>query len=135
MNIPMNSIILLMYVTVGLIIFAAYFECHPDLTRKDQIFPTFVKDMLYVIPGLEGLFLAAIYAAGLSTLTASYSALTAVTIEDVIKIMFVHLSKGTRRITDDVTYTLVKLLRRNTNSSSKNKIQYFQLSGSPFLQS
>ncbi|KAE9553178.1 hypothetical protein FO519_003617 [Halicephalobus sp. NKZ332] len=110
MNIPMNTVVLIMYVTVGLIIFAAFFECHPELTTKDQIFPTFVKDMLYVIPGLEGLFLAAIYAAGLSTLTASYSALTAVTIEDVVKITFNHLSKDSRRIADDVTYKLVKIL-------------------------
>ena len=115
MNIPMNSAILIMYVTVGLIIFAAYFECHPELTTKDQIFPTFVKEMLYVIPGLEGLFLAAIYAAGLSTLTASYSALTAVAIEDVIKVMFLHLSNGSRRLTDDLNYTLVKVLRKHSN--------------------
>lgn len=117
----MNSAVLLMYVIIGLIIFAAYFDCHPDLTTKDQIFPTFVRDMLYFIPGLEGLFLAAIYGAGLSTLTASYNALTAVTIEDIIKIFFTHFSKGKRQMADSFAYKLVKILRESISHESLTK--------------
>lgn len=40
---------------------------------------------MYWMPGVEGLFLAALYSAGISTLTALYNALTTVTIEDIIK--------------------------------------------------
>lgn len=107
----MNIAVLCMYVLIGIIIFAAFFECHPMLTKKDEIFPSFIKDMLYVIPGLEGLFLAAIYAAGLSTLTASYSALTAVAIEDIIKIILKHISNGKHQLNDTVSYKLIRILR------------------------
>ncbi|VDN38271.1 unnamed protein product [Gongylonema pulchrum] len=55
------------------------------LQLLEWLFPRFVVDELSVIPGMVGLFAAAIYSAGLSTVSASYSALAAVFIEDVIK--------------------------------------------------
>uniref|UniRef100_A0AC35FBJ4 Sodium-dependent multivitamin transporter n=1 Tax=Panagrolaimus sp. PS1159 TaxID=55785 RepID=A0AC35FBJ4_9BILA len=108
LNAPMNTFVLLMYVFVGLIIFNA-FECHPALKSKDQIFSAFVKDVLFVIPGLEGIFLAAVYSAGLSTLTASYSALTAVVIEDIIKTVIRKKTNDKECLSDEAAYKLVQI--------------------------
>ncbi|OZC10776.1 hypothetical protein X798_02199 [Onchocerca flexuosa] len=53
--------------------------------KTKQLFPYFVIDELSTISGMVGLFTASVYSAGLSTASASYSALAAVFIEDVIK--------------------------------------------------
>ncbi|EJD75186.1 hypothetical protein, variant [Loa loa] len=85
LNIPFNFLILTTYVGAGLIIYHKYFHCNPALQSNDQLFPRFVIDELSVIPGMVGLFAASVYSAGLSTASASYSALAAVFIEDVVK--------------------------------------------------
>ncbi|VBB29471.1 unnamed protein product [Acanthocheilonema viteae] len=85
LNIPFNCLILTMYVGAGLMIYYKYFHCNPVLQSKDQLFPRFVVDELSAIPGIVGLFTAAVYSAGLSTASASYTALASVFIEDVIK--------------------------------------------------
>ena len=68
--------------------------------------------MLFFIPGLEGIFLAAIYSAGLSTLTASYSALTAVVIEDIIKMLIRRNSNDEECLSDEAAYRLVQIFRK-----------------------
>ncbi|VDK77554.1 unnamed protein product [Litomosoides sigmodontis] len=93
LNIPFNCLILTTYVGAGLIIYHKYFHCNPVLQSKDQLFPRFVIDELSTIPGMVGLFTASVYSAGLSTASASYSALTAVFIEDVIKQFQIKVQK------------------------------------------
>ncbi|CAG9536969.1 unnamed protein product [Cercopithifilaria johnstoni] len=85
LNIPFNFLILTTYIGAGLIIYHKYFHCNPVLQSKDQLFPRFVVDELSAVPGMVGLFTASVYSAGLSTASASYSALAAVFIEDVVK--------------------------------------------------
>uniref|UniRef100_A0A915Q180 Uncharacterized protein n=1 Tax=Setaria digitata TaxID=48799 RepID=A0A915Q180_9BILA len=85
LNIPFNFLVLMTYIGAGLIIYHKYLHCNPLLQSKDQLFPRFVVDELSKIPGMVGLFTASVYSAGLSTASASYSALAAVFIEDVIK--------------------------------------------------
>uniref|UniRef100_A0AC35U612 Sodium/solute symporter n=1 Tax=Rhabditophanes sp. KR3021 TaxID=114890 RepID=A0AC35U612_9BILA len=97
LNIPINFAILTMYVIVGLIMYGVYDQdCQPDIKKQDQIFPTFVLHKLSWIPGMVGLFVAAIYSAGISTLTASYNALSEVLIEDIISVWYrkYHSSKA-----------------------------------------
>ncbi|KAI1724702.1 sodium:solute symporter family domain-containing protein [Ditylenchus destructor] len=85
LNIPMNCALLCAYLVSGYIIYGVLHGCHPKSVEKDKIFPYFVETQLNWMPGVEGLFLAALYSAGISTLTALYNALTTVTIEDIIK--------------------------------------------------
>ncbi|VDN08343.1 unnamed protein product [Thelazia callipaeda] len=93
LNIPFNFLILMTYIGAGLVMYRKYFGCNPLLQSKDQLLPRFVIDELSVIPGLVGLFAASVYSASLSTLSASYSALTAVFIEDVIKQFRIKIQK------------------------------------------
>ncbi|KAM3727130.1 Sodium-coupled monocarboxylate transporter [Dirofilaria immitis] len=93
LNVPFNFLILTTYVGAGLIIYHKYFHCNPTLQSKDQLFPYFVIDELSAIPGMVGLFTASVYSAGLSTASASYSALAAVFIEDVIKQFQIKIQK------------------------------------------
>uniref|UniRef100_A0A2K6W6K4 Sodium:solute symporter family protein n=1 Tax=Onchocerca volvulus TaxID=6282 RepID=A0A2K6W6K4_ONCVO len=88
LNVPFNFLILTTYIGAGLILYHKYFDCNPVLQSKDQasiLFPYFVVDELSTISGMVGLFTASVYSAGVSTASASYSALAAVFIEDVIK--------------------------------------------------
>ncbi|KAI6201536.1 Sodium:solute symporter family protein [Aphelenchoides besseyi] len=88
LNIPLNASMLFMYTIVGVMIYSVYHGCHPsELQAPDQILPYFIENQLNWIIGLEGLFMAAIYSAGVSTLTNAYNALSAVFIEDIIKII------------------------------------------------
>ena len=111
LNIPFNAFILLTYVSTGLIVYQYYASCHPQLgstneviqlrdelrRRIFQLLPKFVLDALSHMPGIVGLFAAAIYSAGIrqktckmltrmkifSTLSSSFAALSALLISDV----------------------------------------------------
>lgn len=48
--------------------------------------PYFVVDSMGHIPGLSGLFVAGIFSASLSTVSASVNSLAAVTLEDYLKV-------------------------------------------------
>lgn len=48
----------------------------------DQLMPYYVVDVMKSVPGLAGLFVAGIFSASLSTISASCNALAAVTLED-----------------------------------------------------
>ncbi|EJW81866.1 Sodium:solute symporter family protein [Wuchereria bancrofti] len=93
LNIPFSFLILTTYVGAGLIMYHRYFHCNPVLQSKDQLLPHFVVDELSSIPGMIGLFAASVYSAGLSTASASYSALAAVFIEDVVKQFQIKVQK------------------------------------------
>ncbi|MCP9266494.1 Guanine nucleotide-binding protein G(I), alpha subunit [Dirofilaria immitis] len=86
LNVPFNFLILTTYVGAGLIIYHKYFHCNPTLQSKDQLFPYFVIDELSAIPGMVGLLRH-------PTASASYSALAAVFIEDVIKQFQIKIQK------------------------------------------
>jgi sodium-coupled monocarboxylate transporter 8/12 len=47
--------------------------------------PLYVMDMLSDYPGVPGLFIAGIFSAGLSTISATVNSLAAVILEDYIK--------------------------------------------------
>lgn len=76
-------------VFTGLIIFAKYSQCDPMLTKqiekKDQLLPYYVLDVAGHIPGLSGLFIAGIFSAALSTLSANLNSLSGTIYEDFLK--------------------------------------------------
>uniref|UniRef100_A0A914ZFG2 Sodium-dependent multivitamin transporter n=1 Tax=Parascaris univalens TaxID=6257 RepID=A0A914ZFG2_PARUN len=109
LNIPFNFLILTTYVGIGLILYRAYRFCDPIMQARDRLFPYFVVERISAFPGIIGLFLAAIYSAGLSTLSASYSALGAVVIEDVIKQYMQKMYSG-MELKSDHAVVLARLL-------------------------
>jgi sodium-coupled monocarboxylate transporter 8/12 len=87
----------------GLAIFA-YFSnkgCDPlasgQVKNLNQIIPFTMLELFHDYPGLPGLFIAALAAASLSTISSGLSSLSAVTYEDFIKVFFKNVSdeKGT----------------------------------------
>ncbi|XP_064468934.1 sodium-coupled monocarboxylate transporter 2-like [Ornithodoros turicata] len=73
----------------GLVLFAVYHKCDPVkasfIVKYDQLMPYFVTDALHHVPGISGLFVAAVYSGSLSTMSSGYNALAAVTWEDFFK--------------------------------------------------
>jgi sodium-coupled monocarboxylate transporter 8/12 len=76
----------------GLAIYSKYYDCDPVsakvISNVDQLMPLYVVDTMGNIPGLSGLFVAGIFSASLSTVSASLNSLAAVTVEDYYKVNF-----------------------------------------------
>lgn len=73
----------------GLAIYSKYRRCDPleagRISSNDQLMPLYVMDTLSGYPGVPGLFVAGIFSAGLSTISATVNSLAAVILEDYIK--------------------------------------------------
>ncbi|KAG8298486.1 hypothetical protein J6590_013663 [Homalodisca vitripennis] len=82
----------------GLAIYSKYYGCDPVLSgriaRKDQLLPLFVVETMGDIPGLSGLFVAGIFSASLSTVSACLNSLAAVTLEDYVKVDCLCIGSG-----------------------------------------
>ncbi|XP_022915695.2 sodium-coupled monocarboxylate transporter 2-like [Onthophagus taurus] len=84
------GIVLCKFVSVctGLVIYSKYYNCDPFLTKKitqnDQLLPFYVIDVASSIPGLSGLFIAGVFCAALSTLSAVMNSLSGVIYQDFI---------------------------------------------------
>ncbi|GAB0093543.1 hypothetical protein DMENIID0001_086960 [Sergentomyia squamirostris] len=65
------EVILLLQLFIGAIIYTAYENCDPltsGLVKKvDQVFALFVQEKASLFPGFNGIFIAGVFAAGLST--------------------------------------------------------------------
>ncbi|KAK2576668.1 hypothetical protein KPH14_005329 [Odynerus spinipes] len=95
---PMASIMSLTICYSGLAIYSKYRECDPltsaRITSNDQLMPLYVMDTLSQYPGIPGLFIAGIFSAGLSTISATVNSLSAVILEDYVKPLYRLSSKG-----------------------------------------
>ena len=73
----------------GLAIYSKYHNCNPVQSKKissnDQLMPLYVMDTLSDFPGVPGLFIAGIFSASLSTVSATLNSLAAVILEDFVK--------------------------------------------------
>uniref|UniRef100_A0A915JPY4 Sodium-coupled monocarboxylate transporter 1 n=1 Tax=Romanomermis culicivorax TaxID=13658 RepID=A0A915JPY4_ROMCU len=102
LNIPLNLIIISLYTLIGLILFASFYGCNPNLLglikKPDEILPFFVVHYLSYLKGLPGIFVSAIYAAGLSTVSSGLNSLSAVILEDYFKPL--HLFFTNRHISE-----------------------------------
>ncbi|XP_050390523.1 sodium-dependent multivitamin transporter isoform X2 [Patella vulgata] len=75
---------------IGIVMFAFYANCHPIkfmniISKADQLLPLFVMDILGQFPGIPGIFVSCVFSGSLSTLSSCLNALSAVTIEDILK--------------------------------------------------
>ncbi|KAF5286280.1 hypothetical protein FQR65_LT12720 [Abscondita terminalis] len=72
----------------GLLLYGRYWNCDPlstkTISRLEQLVPNFVMEVAQNFPGLPGVFIAGVYSAGLSTLSATLNTLSAVIYEDFI---------------------------------------------------
>ncbi|BES94716.1 solute carrier family 5 [Nesidiocoris tenuis] len=102
------TVVVLLCVYAGLLMFAEYYECDPltshQIKTPDQVFPFYVMEKLYVYPGLPGLFISGIFSAGLSTVSTGVNSLAA--------IWFAELegTKFRKNLTETQTGMTVKLL-------------------------
>lgn len=78
------------------------FQCVP------QLMPIFVVDVMGDMPGLPGLFVAGIFSASLSTVSAALNSLSAVTLEDYIKPLYLYVKK--RPLSDGTSAFQSKLI-------------------------
>uniref|UniRef100_V5GM94 Putative sodium-dependent multivitamin transporter n=1 Tax=Anoplophora glabripennis TaxID=217634 RepID=V5GM94_ANOGL len=89
LNWPILSALSLSTSFSGLAIYSRYFNCDPYdakyISSFDQLMPYYVVDTMGHIPGLSGLFVAGIFSASLSTVSAAVNSLAAITIEDYYK--------------------------------------------------
>ena len=83
----------------GVTIYGYFTEkgCDPlasgEVPNINQLIPFTVMELFDSVPGLPGLFIAALAAASLSTLSSGLSSLAAVTYEDIIKTFFPNLNE------------------------------------------
>ncbi|XP_022119809.2 putative sodium-dependent multivitamin transporter [Pieris rapae] len=91
-NLPVLSVLSIVTCISGLAIYAVYKDCDPYaagyITAIDQLMPYYVVDAMRSVPGLAGLFVAGIFSASLSTISASCNALAAVTLTDYVSRWF-----------------------------------------------
>lgn len=73
----------------GLAVFAVYADCDPmatgDIAKPDQLLPFYVDDKLSYLHGISGLFVAALFAAALSSYSSQINAVSAVMWEGFFK--------------------------------------------------
>ncbi|XP_017769089.1 PREDICTED: sodium-coupled monocarboxylate transporter 1-like [Nicrophorus vespilloides] len=75
-------------VLTGLIMYAKYYDCDPitagSIDKPDQLLPYYVMDVAAKIPGLPGLFIAGVFCAALSTLSATMNCIAGTIYEDFV---------------------------------------------------
>ncbi|XP_028178125.1 putative sodium-dependent multivitamin transporter isoform X2 [Ostrinia furnacalis] len=85
---PVLSVLSVFTCISGLGIYAVYRDCDPLVDGRidsiDQLMPYYVVDAMRSVPGLAGLFVAGIFSASLSTISAACNALAAVTLTDYV---------------------------------------------------
>ncbi|KAK4876634.1 hypothetical protein RN001_009140 [Aquatica leii] len=86
----------------GLLMYAKYWNCDPFSAKKifnsDQLVPYFVMDVAGNIPGYSGVFMAGVFSAGLSTLSASLNTMSAIIYEDFVS-LFISKNISQARVT------------------------------------
>jgi len=81
----------------GLVIYWYYRTCDPFLAgrinSRDQNMPLYIMDALKDYPGIAGLFVAGIFSACLSTVSTALNSLSAITLEDYFKNIYLFIKK------------------------------------------
>ncbi|XP_018301707.1 putative sodium-dependent multivitamin transporter isoform X1 [Mycetomoellerius zeteki] len=89
---PILSLLSITTCFSGLAIYSKYHNCDPflekNITSPDMLMPLYVMDTVSNIPGVPGIFVAGIFSAGLSTISAAQNSLAAVTLEDYMKPLY-----------------------------------------------
>lgn len=81
----------------GLVIYWYYQKCDPleagRISNRDQNMPIYIIDVLGHLPGVSGLFVAGIFSASLSTVSTALNSLSALTLEDYFKNLYLLIKK------------------------------------------
>ncbi|XP_046736678.1 putative sodium-dependent multivitamin transporter [Diprion similis] len=95
MSYPISLCLGLLTSFAGLAMYAFFVDCDPvaagEISSSDMLMPYFVMKTTANMPGLAGLFIAGVFSAGLSTVSAILNSLAAVALEDYIKPVYVKL--------------------------------------------
>ncbi|XP_037954458.1 sodium-coupled monocarboxylate transporter 1 isoform X1 [Teleopsis dalmanni] len=74
---------------IGLLAYAAYYNCDPITTKlaraKDQVVPLYVMHTVGSFPGVVGLFISGVFSAALSSLSTLLNSLSGVVLKDFIE--------------------------------------------------
>ncbi|KAK0092435.1 hypothetical protein PV326_001465 [Microctonus aethiopoides] len=96
----------------GLAIYSKYYNCDPLAANRiksiDMLMPFYVMETMSSVPGLPGLFIAGIFSAGLSTISAALNSLSAISLEDYIKPLYTKCTK--KEISGSSSLFLSKIL-------------------------
>ncbi|XP_043479818.1 putative sodium-dependent multivitamin transporter [Leptopilina heterotoma] len=96
----------------GLAMYTKYRRCDPvkegRINLPDMLLPLYVMDTLSHLPGVPGFFIAGIFSAGLSTISAALNSLSAVSLEDYIKPLYRKFTKN--ELPDSRSLVIGKLL-------------------------
>ncbi|XP_052275094.1 sodium-coupled monocarboxylate transporter 1-like [Dreissena polymorpha] len=90
LNVPLQFVYSLILTLVGLVIYAYFVEkqCDPYLSgaisNYNQLMPYFVMKVFHNVPGLAGLFIAALFSGSLSTLSSGINSMSANTLKDIL---------------------------------------------------
>ncbi|KAH3770822.1 hypothetical protein DPMN_172118 [Dreissena polymorpha] len=91
MSIPAFVIVQILIMCEGLVAYAYFSQkgCDPiaskQISNPNQIIPYLVKDLFFDVPGISGLYLAALCSASLSTISSLLGSISAITSEDLIR--------------------------------------------------
>ncbi|TKR96401.1 hypothetical protein L596_010419 [Steinernema carpocapsae] len=89
LNIPFLMILSVMCCLVGFMVLAYFYYCNPletgEINTPDQLVVLFAVKVTQNYPGVAGLFLACVFAASLSTVSAGYNSIAAVIYNDFVK--------------------------------------------------
>lgn len=89
LNIPGVLMLLSICCFTGLVIYSNFAQCDPltnnQVKHPNQILPFFVSNKLNTIKGMSGLFLAAVLAAALSSVSSTLNSLASILWQDVLK--------------------------------------------------
>ncbi|XP_043284489.1 putative sodium-dependent multivitamin transporter [Venturia canescens] len=92
LNVPLTVSMSLVTSLAGLALYAWFKDCDPVASGKvysfDQVMPYFAKIRMSQIPGLSGFFIAGVFSASLSTVSAMINSLAAVAVADYIKPLY-----------------------------------------------
>ncbi|XP_078416690.1 solute carrier family 5 member 6a [Cetorhinus maximus] len=95
---PCQQIVLAMGCLMGLVMYARYGENGPlqqgYVNASDQMVLYFVMDVLQHYPGLPGLFTACLFSGALSTISSAFNSLAAVTMTDLVKPHYPHMTEA-----------------------------------------
>ncbi|XP_011699583.1 PREDICTED: putative sodium-dependent multivitamin transporter [Wasmannia auropunctata] len=89
---PITTLLVTTTCFSGLAMYSRYHNCDPLLQKRitspDMLMPLYVVDTMSNIPGLPGLFVAGVFSATLSTISAMLNSLAAITLEDYLNPLY-----------------------------------------------
>uniref|UniRef100_A0AC34RLT9 Sodium-coupled monocarboxylate transporter 1 n=1 Tax=Panagrolaimus sp. JU765 TaxID=591449 RepID=A0AC34RLT9_9BILA len=99
---------------IGIVMLAYFYGCDPvtygAVKTPDQISILMAVKVLSIIPGLPGIFLAAIYAATLSTISGGMNSIAAVLFEDFLKEKYKHWTENEKTLCLKIITTIFGIL-------------------------